>query len=102
MTGREKHNMPLPSPRSIRRACSNELYRTKKRLGKYIAEEKFHQAVEFYFRKVIENLVWIHQHHSNRKLLADWWDETVSAAIAEMWEENRSKLCRAFRDAFGG
>ncbi len=100
--GQEKHTSPLPSPRSIRRACGNELYRTRKRLGKYIPEEKVQQAVELYERKVIGHLEWIHQHHSNRKLLADWWDESVCGDIAALWEVDPSKLSRAFRDAFGG
>ena len=46
--------------------------------------------------------MWIHENASNRRLLSDWWDENVSAEIAEIWDVNREKLCAAFRDAFGG
>ncbi|BBH21787.1 hypothetical protein Back11_31320 [Paenibacillus baekrokdamisoli] len=98
----QKHNSDYPSARKIRRACENELYRTVKRLGIYIAKDRITQAEKLYFQKVILNLQWIHENFSNRKLLSDWWDENLSAEIAELWEVDRNKLCTAFRDAFGG
>lgn len=100
--GQEKHKTPLPSPRSIRRACDNELYRTLKRLKLFVPPEKVKEAVELYYRKVIGNLEWITLNHSNRKLLADWWDESVCGEIAALWDVEPARLSRAFRDAFGG
>lgn len=96
-----KHTSNLPTPRKIRRACSRELYRTVKRLGAYIPEERIKQGEALYFKKVIGNLLWIGENMSNRKVLADWWDEAVSAELAELWEVDRQALSRAFRDAFG-
>lgn len=98
----QKHANEYPSARKIKRACENELYRTAKRLGGYIPKEKIELAEKLYVQKVFLNLQWIHEHASNRKLLSDWWDENVSAEIAALWEVDREKLCRAFRDAFGG
>ncbi|XEC97717.1 dehydrogenase [Paenibacillus tarimensis] len=97
-----KHQPNYPTARKIRRACSNELYRTVKRLKVWIPPEKVAEAENIYFKKVILNLQWITENHSNRKLLSDWWDENVSAEIAELWNVERSRLCGAFRDAFGG
>lgn len=98
----EKHTTPLPNPRSIRRACGNELYRTVKRLKQYIPAPLMKQAEDLYVRRVIENLVWISENHSNRKLLADWWDDEISEEIATLWNVDRVRLMQAFRDAFGG
>lgn len=98
----EKHKPQYPTARKIRRACSNELYRTIKRLKLYVPKEKADQAEALYYRKVLLNLQWITEHHSNRKLLADWWEEHVSEDIAELWDVDRSKLCSAFRESFGG
>ena len=98
----EKHASPLPSPRSIRRACGNELYRTVKRLKQHVPAALVEQAEEMYVRKVIGNLLWIHEHRSNRKALADWWDEEVSEEIAKLWNVDRTRLMAAFRAAFGG
>lgn len=98
----EKHSAPLPTPRSIRRTCSNELYRTVKRLKQHIPPSLIQQAEALYVRKVIDNLSWITLNHSNRKLLADWWDEEISEEIAAMWNVDRARLMKAFRDAFGG
>lgn len=100
--GREKHAAPLPNPRAIRRACGNELYRTIKRLKIYVPADKVQEAVELYTKKVIGHLEWITLHHSNRKLLSDWWDEAVCGEIAVLWEVDRNRLSKAFRDAFGG
>ncbi|WP_435922422.1 dehydrogenase [Paenibacillus sp. DYY-L-2] len=97
-----KHASNLPTPRKIRRACSKELYRTVKRLGVYISEERIKQGETLYYKKVIGNLLWIGENSSNRKLLSDWWDEAVSAELAELWEVDREALSRAFREAFGG
>lgn len=98
----EKHTTGYPTARKIKRACSNELYRTAKRLNKWIPKEKVEEAEKLYFKKVALNLPWIHEHQSNRKVLSDWWDENVSAEIAELWEVDRTALCEAFRHAFGG
>ena len=97
-----KHQNSLPSPRKIRRSCSKELYRTVKKLGMYIPEDLIRQGEAMYYKKVIGNLLWIGENSSNRKLLADWWDEEVSAELAELWQVDREKLMAAFRAAFGG
>lgn len=97
-----KHATSLPTPRKIRRSCSKELYRTIKRLGVYIPEERIKQGEELYYKKVIGNLLWIGENISNRKVLADWWDESVSAELAELWQVDRAALSKAFRHAFGG
>jgi hypothetical protein len=98
----EKHTTGYPTARKIKRACSNELYRTAKRMNKWIPKEKVEEAEKLYFKKVALNLPWIHENQSNRKVLSDWWDENVSAEIAELWEVDRAALCEAFRHAFGG
>ncbi|RED56737.1 dehydrogenase [Cohnella lupini] len=98
----EKHSSPLPSPRSIRRACGNELYRTVKRLKQHVPAPLVQQAEDLYVKRVIGNLMWIVENRSNRKLLADWWDEEISEEIALLWNVDRIKLMHAFRDAFGG
>lgn len=98
----QKHASGLPTARKIRRACSNELYRTVKRLKLYIPQEKMEQAERLYFRKVAENLLWIVEHKDNRKAQASWWADNVSQEIAELWEVDRDKLCEAFREAYGG
>jgi toxin CptA len=98
----EKHSTPLPTPRSIRRACGNELYRTVKRLKQHVPAALVQQAEELYVKRVIGKLIWIAENRSNRKALADWWDEEVSEEIAVLWNVDRVKLMQAFRDAFGG
>ncbi|MNI06170.1 hypothetical protein D3C73_591420 [compost metagenome] len=97
-----KHNNSLPTPRKIRRVCNKELYRAIKRLGVYIPDQRVKEGEDLYFKKVIGNLLWIAENGSNRKLLADWWDEAVSPELAELWEVDREALSRAFRSAFGG
>jgi hypothetical protein len=98
----EKHSAPLPNPRSIRRACGNELYRTVKRLKLHVPADLVKKAEELYVNRVIGNLLWIAENRSNRKALADWWDEEISEEIAVLWNVDRAKLMQAFRDAFGG
>ncbi|WP_042165700.1 hypothetical protein [Paenibacillus gorillae] len=98
----QKHASNLPTARKIRRACSNELYRTAKRLKLWVSKDKMEQAEALYYKKVILNLMWIAEHESNRKVLADWWDENVSAEIAELWDVDPVRLRQAFREAFGG
>jgi hypothetical protein len=100
--GQEQHAASLPTPRKIRRACGNELYRTVKRLHQHVPAELVEEAERRYTNKVIAHLVWITQNHSNRKLLADWWEENVCAEIAELWHVEPSRLAKAFREAFGG
>ncbi|ASS66754.1 MULTISPECIES: dehydrogenase [unclassified Paenibacillus] len=97
-----KHQRELPTARKIRRACSNELYRTAKRLKGYISKEQMEQAEKLYTRKVYLNLVFVHENRDNRKKLCDWWDDNVAAEIAELWQAEPEKLKTAFRDAFGG
>lgn len=97
-----KHEQDLPSPRKIRRACKRELYRTVKRLKLFLPPDKVAEAEQLYYRKVIENLVWIAENGSNRKLLANWWEEHVAPDIAELWQVDRGKLAAAFRDGFAG
>ncbi|CAH1221229.1 MULTISPECIES: dehydrogenase [Paenibacillus] len=100
-----KHRTPgkqLPSARGIRRACSKELYRTAKRLKTYISPDLMQQAEELYYKKVIENLLWIGENKDNRKLLCEWWNENVCPDIAALWETEEAPLQEAFRQAFGG
>lgn len=98
----QKHAAEYPSARNIRRSCSKELYRTAKRLRIWIPKNKMELAEALYYKKVITHLQWIAEHQRNRKAQADWWDEHVSADIAELWEIDRIRLCQAFRDAYGG
>jgi len=98
----EKHQANYPSARKIRRACSLELYRTAKRLKVWIPPDKMEAAEKMYVRKVAENIIWIHEHRSNRKKLSDWWEENVSPEIAELWQVDANRLADAFRGAFGG
>ncbi|MDF2725801.1 MAG: dehydrogenase [Paenibacillus sp.] len=98
----EKHSQDLPTLRKIRRACNKELYRTAKRLKLWIPPEKVAEAEQLYLKKVVLNLTYIAENSSNRKLLADWWDEHVCAEIAELWNVDQAELGRAFRQAFGG
>jgi hypothetical protein len=96
----EKHTNPLPSLRHIRRACQRELYRTVKRLNTHITPDLIIEAEKLYLRKVVLNLVWIHENGSRRKLLADWWCEQVCPEIAVLWNIEPQVLAKAFRDAF--
>lgn len=91
-----------PTPRGIRRACSKELYRTSKRLKQYIPPELLKQGEDLYYRKVIGNLIWVHDNFSNKKLLCDWWEKDVCPELAELWQLPEKPLASAFRDAFGG
>ncbi|MGF9712111.1 dehydrogenase [Paenibacillus sp. JMULE4] len=97
-----KHNQPLPSARQIRRTCSRELYRARKRMGGYFAPELIKQADELYYKKVMLNLPFIAEHGSNRKVLADWFDDNVCGEIAVIWNVEPDVLGRAFRESFGG
>ncbi|NOU96578.1 dehydrogenase [Paenibacillus sp. LMG 31456] len=102
MNNNMKHKQELPTARKIRRSCSRELYRTRKKINKWIAPELVEKADELYFKKVALNLLWIVENGSNRKLLADWWDENVCPEIAELWSVDPPLLAKAFRDSFGG
>jgi len=99
---REKHQVALPNLRTIRRACSKELYRTLKRLPSFIPAAAVREAEDLYTRRVVGHLEWIAAHRSNRKKLADWWEEAVCSDIAALWQVDPAQLSRAFRDAFGG
>jgi hypothetical protein len=96
----EKHTRPLPSLRQIRRACHRELYRTVKRLKTFITDDQMKAAEQIYVKKVVYNLPWISENGSNRKRLADWWEDQVSADIAALWNVDSTALARAFRDSF--
>jgi hypothetical protein len=98
----DKHRQSFPKPRGIRRACSKELYRTIKRLGEWIPEEKAKEAETLYYKKVILNLPFVVENGQNRKKLSDWWEEEVCPEIASLWGVRPDKLAEAFRDAFGG
>jgi hypothetical protein len=96
----EKHTKSLPSLRQIRRSCHRELYRTVKRLKTYITDDQMEAAEQIYIKKVVFNLPWISENGSNRKRLADWWEEQVCADIAALWNVESTALARAFRDSF--
>jgi ketol-acid reductoisomerase len=96
----EKHSKPLPSLRHIRRSCRRELYRTAKKLKTFINDEQMKAAEKIYIQKVVFNLPWIAENGSNRKKLADWWEEQVSAEIAALWNVEPNGLAKAFRDSF--
>lgn len=98
----EKHKQQYPTARGIRRACSRELYRTAKRLRTWISPEQMKQAEELYVKEVMLNLPFIVENRSNRKALADWWDEHIGPSVAPIWGIDQAKLNQAFRDAFGG
>ncbi len=97
-----KHSRPYPSARQIRRTCSRELYRARKKLGRYIPQPAVAQAEELYYKKVLLNLPYISEHADNRKVLADWFDENVCGEVAALWEVESDALAKAFRDSFGG
>ncbi|OXM13143.1 dehydrogenase [Paenibacillus herberti] len=97
-----KHRPELPTARKIRRACSNELYRTVKRLKIFIPKDKIEEAEKLYTKKVSLNIIFVHENHDNRKKLCEWWDANVCDEIAELWEVDPARLREAFRDAFGG
>ena len=97
-----KHQQPLPKLRTIRRSCSKELYRTLKRLNRYVEPDKVKAAEQLYYQKVGANLLFIVENGSNRKKLADWWEDNVCPEIAELWDVPPKTLARAFRTAFTG
>ncbi|GIP41161.1 hypothetical protein J31TS4_44410 [Paenibacillus sp. J31TS4] len=99
---KEKHAQELPTLRSVRRACSRELYRTAKRLKVWIPPDKMEEAEKLYLKKVAGHLVWIAENNSNRKLLSDWWRDNVADDIAALWNVEKEPLVKAFREAFGG
>lgn len=97
-----KHEQQLPTARKVRRTCNKELYRTIKRLHMWIPPAKVEEAEKLYYRKVILNLIWIAENSSNRKVLADWWEENIAPDIAALWDVDVKRLSAAFRDGFGG
>lgn len=97
-----KHTAQLPSPRSIRRACSRELYRTLKRLDVFVPQDRIEAAEKLYFQKVVGNLLWIFEHRSDRKRQAEWWAEAVAPDIAELWGVNTDLLVKAFKESYVG
>lgn len=99
-TSNEKHTRPLPSLRHIRRSCQRELYRTIKKLKTFINEEQIAAAEQIYTKKVVLSLPWISENGSNRRKLADWWEQNVCAEIAELWHVEPKTLDKAFRDSF--
>lgn len=97
-----KHEPALPSARNIRRACSRELYRTIKKMKVWVSPDLIGQAEDLYFKKVVHKLLWIHENRSNRRLLADWFEEQVAPDIADLWKVDLQELRSAFRSSFGG
>lgn len=59
-------------------------------------------AEKVYYERVIANLLWVHENASNRKAQCDWWDNEVGPDIAAIWETDAGRLCRAFRESYGG
>lgn len=103
MNNNKQHpKLELPNARKIRRSCNRELYRTVKRLKLRVSPEQIAAAEKLYYQKVVANLIWVAENGSNRKKLADWWDEAVAPEIAVLWNVEQSKLSAAFRDGFGG
>lgn len=100
--GQVKHDQNYPSARKIRRSCTREMYRARKKIGKWIAPHLVEQADELYYKKVMLHLPFIVENSSNRRLLADWWEENVGPEIAELWDIEPATLARAFRESFGG
>lgn len=98
----DKHQQTLPNIRKIKRTCNKELYRASKRLNKWITPEQMGKAEQFYSKKVILNFPWIAENGSDRKKLADWWENNCALEISELWEVDMKKLVKAFRDSFGG
>ncbi|MEX1031226.1 MAG: dehydrogenase [Paenibacillaceae bacterium] len=94
--------LELPNARKIRRSCNRELSRTIKRMKLWVSPEQVAAAEKLYYQKVIANLIWVAENGSNRKKLADWWDEAVAPEIAPLWGVEQSKLSAAFRARFGG
>jgi len=68
----------------------------------WVPQEKLAEAEKLYYRKVVGNLLWIHENGKNRKLLADWFEQEVAQDIAAIWEVDTAKLADAFRESFGG
>ncbi|WP_040949941.1 hypothetical protein [Gorillibacterium massiliense] len=97
-----KHQNHAPTARKIRRTCSRELYRTVKRLKVYLSPALIKEGEELYFRKVALNLPYIAEHTSNRKLLADWFEENIAPELSALWKLEAKDIADAFRDAFGG
>ncbi|WP_420488668.1 dehydrogenase [Paenibacillus arenosi] len=102
MKPKERHTTPLPSMRKIRRACATELYRTVKRMNVYIPAPLVEQGEQLYVKKVVANLLFVHEHGQNRKKLCDWWDEHVAPELSELWNVDIEKLKQNFRHTFGG
>ncbi|GIP35425.1 dehydrogenase [Paenibacillus sp. J2TS4] len=99
---KEPHQKTPATARTIRRACSRELYRTIKKLKVWIPPEQVSRAEEIYYHKVMAHLLWIHENSSKRKVLADWWEQNVCPEIASLWNVDAGTLSRAFRESFGG
>lgn len=98
----QKHERPYPTARGIRRSCNKELYRTIKRLKIWVPPAQLLEAEQLYYKKVALNLPFIVENGSNRKVLADWWEENVCEEIAKLWNVEPKDLAEAFREAFGG
>lgn len=102
MSHMKKHEPKLPTARAIRRACSKELYRTKKRLKVWISEELMITAEQIYIRKVSQHLLWIVENQHNKKAQAEWWATEVSGDIAALWNVDQQALIAAFSHAYAG
>ena len=98
---RVNHQPDLPTARSIRRTCKSELYRTIKRMKVWIPEHKIKEAEKVYFQKVAANLIWIHEHRSNRKKQVEWWEANVCDELVSILEVDRDRFVEAFKTAYG-
>lgn len=95
------HQPDLPTARNIRRTCNSELYRTIKRMKVWIPEHKVKAAEKVYFQKVASNLIWIHEHRSNRKKQVEWWETNVCDELVNILEVDRNQFVAAFKAAYG-
>lgn len=96
------HRPEYPSARKIRRSCQAELYRTIKKMKVWIPPEKIEQANKFYYNKVAQNSVWIHENRANRKKQVDWWEANCCDELANILNVDRAALAEAFRISYGG
>lgn len=91
-----------PSARKVRRSCQTELQRTIKRMKIWIPSSKIEQANQFYYQKVVQHSVWIHENRTHRKKQVDWWEENCCDEMAKILDVDRTALAEAFRASYGG
>jgi len=96
------HRPEYPSARKIRRSCQTELYRTIKKMKVWVDPDKVEKANQFYYQKVVQNSVWIHENRANRKKQVEWWESHCCDEMASILEVNREALAIAFRASYIG